>query len=89
MIVEKIYYSKKFSKRLKKLPKNIIDLAFKKEEMFRENSLHPSLRLHELHGNLKGLWSISINNDYRIIIEKMENGNVMFHSIGGHSVYKK
>ena len=59
MIVREIQYSKKFIKEIKKLSQEILDLAIKKEEIFRMNPLHPSLRLHELHGKFKGIWSIS------------------------------
>jgi len=70
------------------LPKEIIYLAIKKEKFFIENILHPSLRLHELHGKFKGLWSISINTNYRIIFKRMENGDILFISVGKHDIYK-
>jgi addiction module RelE/StbE family toxin len=88
MIVENIYYSKKFVKELSSLPKKIVDLAIIKEGLFRENPLHPSLRLHELHGKFKGIWSISIASNYRIIFERMPNGDILFISIGKHDIYK-
>ena len=88
MIIREIYYSRKFVKKLKKLPNQIIEFAIKKEEIFRKNPLHSSLRLHELHGKLKNLWSISITGNYRIIFERMENGDIMFISIGKHDIYK-
>ena len=88
MIIKELYYSKKFVKELKKLPEDIIKLAVKKEAIFRNNPLHPSLRLHELHGKFKGIWSISISGNYRIIFERMDNGDIMFVSIGKHDIYK-
>ena len=88
MIIKEIHYSRKFIKELKKLPKEIVDIAVKKERVFRENPLHPSLRLHELHGKFKGLWSISITSNYRIIFERMKDGNILFISIGKHDIYK-
>ena len=88
MIVRKIYSSKKFEKELKKLPGEIINSAIKKEQIFRKNPLHSSLRLHELHGKLKNLWSISITSNYRIIFERMENGDILFVSIGKHDLYR-
>ena len=88
MIVKELYYSKKFVKELKKLPEEIIKLAVKKESIFRNNPLHHSLRLHELHGKFKGIWSISISGNYRIIFERMDNGDIMFISIGKHDIYK-
>jgi addiction module RelE/StbE family toxin len=88
MIVNKIYYSKKFIKELKKLPKDISSLVARKEEILKENPLHPSLRLHELHGNLKGFWSISLNDNYRIIFIKRPNKNILFIFVGNHDIYK-
>jgi addiction module RelE/StbE family toxin len=88
MIVKEIRYSKKFIKEIKNLPKEIFDLAVKKEEIFRINPIHPSLRLHELHGKFKGIWSISLANNYRIIFERMPNGGILFISAGRHDIYK-
>jgi len=88
MIVNKIHYSRKFVKELRKLPKQIIDIAIKKEKIFRGNPLHSSLRIHELHGKFQGIWSISITSNYRIIFERMNNGDILFISIGKHDIYR-
>ena len=88
MIIKNIYFSKKFIKELKKLPKGVIEIAIKKENIFRDNPLHPFLRLHELHGKFKGIWSISLSGNYRIIFERMKNGDILFISIGKHNIYK-
>jgi len=88
MIVQKIYYSKSFIKELKKIPKDIVKIAALKEKMFKANPLHPSLRLHGLHGKLKGIWSISLGGGYRIMFERMKNGDILFISIGKHDIYR-
>lgn len=88
MIIEKILYSTTFVKELKKLPKELVALAAKKEQIFKENPLHPSLRFHSLHGKLDGLWSISISGGYRIILERQSNGDMLFISIGKHDIYR-
>lgn len=88
MIIKEIQYSKKFIKEFKKLPKDIINLSIKKENIFRNNPLHFSLRLHELHGKFKGIWSISLTQNYRIIFERMQNGDILFISVGRHDIYK-
>ena len=67
MIVAEILYSSKFVVELRKMPKALLVLVIKKESIFKDNPLHPSLRLHALHGKLQGLWSISITGSYRII----------------------
>ncbi|MBU4421960.1 type II toxin-antitoxin system mRNA interferase toxin, RelE/StbE family [Patescibacteria group bacterium] len=88
MIVKKIHYTDRFIKKLKKLPDNIVKQAIAKEKIFRENPLHPSLRLHELHGKLKNKWSITVSGNYRIVFERQENGDILFLSIGKHDIYK-
>lgn len=88
MIIKKIEYSTKFVKQIKKLDSGILKIAVKKERLFRLNPLHPSLRLHELKGKLKNTWSIYINGNYRIIFKRMQNGDIVFISIGKHDIYK-
>lgn len=88
MKIDVVLYSKKFVKELKKLPAEIIEIAIIKEEIFKTNPLHSSLRLHELHGKLQGLWSISLTKNYRIIFERQLNGDILFISIGKHDIYK-
>lgn len=88
MIIPEILYSSKFVIELRKLPKELITLAVKKETIFKDNPLHPSLRLHALQGKLKGLWSISITSGYRIIFERQDNGDILFISIGKHDIYR-
>ncbi|OGH94183.1 MAG: hypothetical protein A2538_01450 [Candidatus Magasanikbacteria bacterium RIFOXYD2_FULL_41_14] len=88
MIITALFYSSKFITELRRLPEDIIILATKKEQIFKDNPLHPSLRLHQLHGKLKGLWSVSITGAYRIIFERQNNGDILFVSIGKHDIYR-
>lgn len=87
MKIKNIIYSSDFLKDIDNLPKEIIDLAFKKEKIFRESPFHPSLRSHPLKGKLEGLWSMSINKKYRIIFQ-VEESEVVFISIGKHDIYR-
>lgn len=88
MIVSNIEYSTNFFKQLKKIPQTIAILAVNKEKIFRDNPLHHSLRLHQLHGKLKGLWSLSLSGNYRIVFKRQDNGDILFISIGSHDIYK-
>ena len=84
----KIFYSSKFAREYKKLPLSVKKVAEKKEEIFRENPLDPKLKTHKLKGNLKGFFSFSINQKYRIIFELINPHTVWFHSVCEHSIYK-
>ncbi|OGC82237.1 MAG: hypothetical protein A2V81_00580 [Candidatus Abawacabacteria bacterium RBG_16_42_10] len=62
--------------------------AIKAEKLFRSNPFHPSLRLHKLKGKLFGLWSISIDRRNRIVFKPLNDGVILFVSIGAHSIYE-
>ncbi len=83
-----IRYDEGFAEEFQRLPKNIQRKIAKAERLFRSDIFHPSLRIHKLHGKLKGLWSISADRKYRIIFEYMEKDTVVFHSVGAHDIYE-
>ena len=87
MIVNNLLYSPSFLKEAKKLSAEVLNIFEKKEKIFKLNPLHPSLRLHQLHGELNYLWSISINKNYRAIFKRQKNGDILFVSIGKHDIY--
>lgn len=74
----KIVYTDSYNKRAKKFLKKhpeILEQYRKTLKLAELDITHPSLRLHELTGKLKGIHSISINLSYRVtlylqIIEK-------------------
>jgi mRNA-degrading endonuclease YafQ of YafQ-DinJ toxin-antitoxin module len=39
-----------------------------------DNERHPSLRVHDLKGDLAGLWSASASDQLRIIFRRLPNG---------------
>lgn len=88
MIVKNIYYGDNFIKRFNKLPLEIKKLADNKVEIFKDNPLHPSLRLHMLKGRFADVWSISLSKNYRLIFERKKNGDILFLSVGSHDIYK-
>ncbi|MBI4096346.1 MAG: type II toxin-antitoxin system YafQ family toxin [Candidatus Levybacteria bacterium] len=83
----KIYHSKKFAKKYKKLPVEIKLFAERKEELFRKNPFDPSLKTHKLKGELSDYYSFSISYHFRIVFH-FEKENIIFDTIGTHEVYK-
>ncbi|KKS37726.1 MAG: hypothetical protein A3G49_05785 [Candidatus Sungbacteria bacterium RIFCSPLOWO2_12_FULL_41_11] len=84
----RIYYSSKFEREYKGLPKEIKKIAEEKEGIFRKKPFDPGLDTHKLHGRFKEYWAFSIDNKYRIIFEFAEKDVIWFHSIGDHSIYQ-
>lgn len=84
----RIYYSSKFEREYKKLPKGIKELAEEKELIFRKEPFDARLNTHKLSGPLKGYWAFSIDRKYRIVFEFAAKDAVWFHSVGDHSIYQ-
>lgn len=84
----KIYYSSKFAREYKRLPKRVKLLAEKKEIIFRKNPFDPRLKTHKLSGKLKDYYSFSIDFQTRIIFEFRDKNTIWFHSVGTHEIYR-
>lgn len=82
-------YFKKLKKFIKKHP-NILDRYIKTIETLEINPYHPSLRLHKLQGKVGEYYSISINMEYRIVIDFIiHDKEIIPIDIGTHDkVYK-
>ncbi|APW66873.1 MULTISPECIES: type II toxin-antitoxin system RelE/ParE family toxin [Arcobacteraceae] len=61
-------YKKKLKKFFKKHP-DMLDRYAKCIFILEQDPYHPSLRLHKLKGKLSDFHSISINMEYRVIID--------------------
>lgn len=82
----KIERHKNFKKQYQKLPikhRMRVDSAL---VMFMENPMHPLLRNHLLTGKLKGLRSISVGFDLRIVFQERDNFvYVLLIAVGSHA----
>lgn len=83
-----IFYDEEFAGQFQLLLKAIQKIALQKEQIFRSNAFHPSLRLHKLKGKFQEVWSISITMQYRILFKVKGNDAILFISIGTHSLYE-
>ena len=85
--IKYVHYTSDFRRAYKKLPRKIQDITDRKDKLFRQQSFHPSLHTHKLHGPLKELWSFWITRDYRVLFEFLKDG-VIFYDIGTHDIYR-
>ncbi|MCL2173815.1 type II toxin-antitoxin system mRNA interferase toxin, RelE/StbE family [Candidatus Saccharibacteria bacterium] len=90
MKIDRIEYSKKFQKQVKKLSLKEQNKVVQVIDVFYRNPSARQLRLHELKGQLMGLYSISAGGDLRLHFEFILIGNVArFVAIGTHAqLYK-
>lgn len=71
-------------KEIKKKDKALLRKIQKQLELFKDNPVHPSLRLHKLSGSMKQMWSISINRNVRMVYLLLTENEVYFIDIGTH-----
>jgi mRNA-degrading endonuclease YafQ of YafQ-DinJ toxin-antitoxin module len=84
----KVYFTKKYEKTIKKFLKkhpNLKGTYTKTIKILKDNPYHPSLRLHKLQGNLKEYFSISLDLEYRIILDfVIIESEIYLLDIGSH-----
>ncbi len=84
----RIIYSSKTKRDYKKLPSEIKEKAKEAIKRFQKNPFDEKLNTHKLKGKLKNFYSFSIDNNYRIIFEFDEDGDVYLHKMGDHDIYR-
>lgn len=52
--------------------------------LFQNDPFAPQLRTHKLSGQLKDLWSFTVEYDARVIFSFVEEGKALFVDIGSH-----
>ena len=86
--MNEIRFSKKYEKIAKKFFKkhsNLKDKYIKTIKILQIDPNHPSLRLHKLQGKLKEYYSVSLDIEYRIIIDFVVIDNIIYLiDIGSH-----
>lgn len=76
-------------KKLKKKNPKLLLKVKKQLHLFEKNHKHPSLHSHKLKGKLQDTWSISIEDNIRMLYT-LKKGEALFVDIGTHDkVYKK
>ena len=77
-------YKKRVKKFLKKHP-DMVGRYAKALAILEVDPFHPSLRLHKLKGNLNEYYSVSINMEYRVVINFLVIDNEIIPiDIGSH-----
>lgn len=85
-------FSSSFKRAFRSKVKQNPDLEAKisqKLEILVNNPFHPSLKTHKLKGSLSGVWSFSIDYDYRIVFKFVTNKlsgeeEILLINIGSH-----
>ncbi len=83
-----VNYSKKFLKMFKALDADLQDRVEERIEQFKKKENHKALEVHKLRGDLKDLYSFSVDRKNRILFEYMDTkSEVVLLILGGHDIY--
>ena len=83
-----IQYKPLFVRQYKKLPKLLQEEIREKISLLQENPEHPFLKTHKLKGKLKGVYSASVNYNFRMLFEYEDKKTIVLLVLGDHDVYK-
>ncbi|NJO17548.1 MAG: type II toxin-antitoxin system mRNA interferase toxin, RelE/StbE family [Thioploca sp.] len=76
-------FERSFRKRFKG-KRHLQERFWQRVEIFLENPFDSRLRTHKLTGNLKELWSFSVEYDTRVVFYFVTDEKVVFVDVGTH-----
>ena len=82
-----VLFTPEFVKTFKNLEHDLQNEIIEKINLFSETDNHPRLKVHKLHGRLKGRSSFSVNYKYRIVFKYVNKTPVLL-TVGNHDIYK-
>lgn len=77
-------YSPQFQKKYTKLSKKLQKQIDARLLLFVNESFHPQLNNHKLHGEYADYRSINVSGDLRIIYRTMKNKDTFLFALGTH-----
>ncbi|GEM_PF-5155588 len=87
MRIREIYYTNKFVRKIKTIPKALKKAARAREQLFKNNCFDPTLKTHSFHGkpNRYAFW---VTHAHLIIFKITGNGAVTMIDIANASIYE-
>jgi mRNA-degrading endonuclease YafQ of YafQ-DinJ toxin-antitoxin module len=82
-----VEYTATFIKMVQRLEKDLREDVYERVEGLRDPKNHARLKVHALHGALKGFYGFSVNYKLRIVFEKKSSKKFLLHFVGGHEIY--
>ena len=83
-----VVYKPIFVRQYKKIQKALQQEVKEKIGLFQKDPSHSFLKVHKLHGKLRGFYSFSVNYEYKIVFEYETKQRASLLVVGNHDVYK-
>lgn len=83
----KVKYTHYFIRKVSKLEDALIEEIQEKIELLKDEANHQKLKVHKLHGILKGSLSFYVNYKIRVVFEYTSKSEIVLEDVGGHDIY--
>lgn len=83
-----VNYKQTFIKQFDEFESDLQIETIEKIELFKNLQNHEQLKVHKLHGKMKGKYSFSVNYRFRIIFLYISKKEVALLAVGDHEIYK-
>lgn len=85
-----VSFAPSFFRAMKTLPTELQEEVFEKIDLFRDVVNHKALKVHKLHGKLKGCYSFSVSYNIRVVFEYLltKQKEALLLAVGDHDIYK-
>ena len=84
----KTIFSSSFLRQFKSLPSDLKEETVQKIKAFENPKNHKNLKVHKLHGKLKGRYSFSVSYKIRVVFSYLSKNEAVFHTVGDHQIYQ-
>jgi addiction module RelE/StbE family toxin len=82
-----VSFKPSFIRQMNKLEKDLIDEVLYKINILKNSNEYTALKIHKLHGQMKNMWSFSVNYKIRIVFRYESKKEIVLLAIGDHDVY--
>ncbi len=79
-----IEFTEEFKRRYKELTLIIQKKAEKQEKLFRANPFYPSLHTEKINPKGREVWTIRIDDQYRVAFRFLTGQKALFLTVGSH-----
>ncbi len=83
-----IVFTPSFDHKVKKTQPALLEELSDTIECLKNRKNHAGMKLHKLHGRLKGLLAVSVDYRHRIIFRWVNKDRILLMDFGDHSVYE-
>jgi addiction module RelE/StbE family toxin len=84
----RVSFKPSFVREAKRLEYALFEELLEKIELLKDKKNHSSLKVHKLHGKLRGFWSFSVTYKVRVVFQFESENEIVLLAVGDHDVYR-